>query len=135
MVLVLEGAAGDVRRRGDFEPRHALEPGSDYPARANMSHDAARPRRPVPQGSAGRRGRGVPAAGEEVGLDEVVDVAVQDLLDVPPLGTGAMVLHERVGLQDVGADLTAKIDVLLGTLLGLALLVALAKLQVVQAGP
>jgi hypothetical protein len=44
-----------------------------------------------------------PAA--ELGLDQLLQIAVQDPIDVADLHVGAVVLHESVRRQDVGADL------------------------------
>src|SRR6266850_6769967 len=84
--------------------------------------------------AAGRCTR-TPAAAQEEGPDERIQVAVQNALRVAALEPGAMVLDEGVRLQDVGADLAAEIDVLLRPLLHRALLVTLAALHVVQARP
>src|SRR2546427_353155 len=97
---------------------------------------AAPPRRsgfPSPRGATGP-GR-LPASGKKVGADEGVEVAVEDALDISALHGGAVILHEGVGLQDVGANLTAEVDLLLRTLLRLPFLIAPASLQIVQAGP
>src|SRR5437868_976867 len=45
----------------------------------------------------------------QVGLDEGVDLAIKDGLDVASLRVGAGVLHQRVGVQDIGADLAAEL--------------------------
>src|SRR5207245_2157738 len=45
--------------------------------------------------------------GQQIGVDEAVQVAVEDALRVPHLEVGAVVLDELVGLQHVGADLAA----------------------------
>src|SRR6187551_316381 len=45
--------------------------------------------------------------GEQVGMDEPVDVAVQDALGVSDLVPGPMVLDLLVGLEDVAADVRA----------------------------
>ena len=45
--------------------------------------------------------------GEEVGLDEVVDLAVEHGVDVAGLVLGAQVLHHPVGREHVAADLAA----------------------------
>src|SRR3954470_6772238 len=49
----------------------------------------------------------------QVRLDERVDVAVEHGLDVAGLEARALVLHELVRLQRVGADLVAERDVAL----------------------
>src|SRR2546422_2033318 len=91
--------------------------------------------------SARRRGecrltpRGRPAAAQEIGLDEGVDVAVQDILDITSLEARSVVLHQGVRLQDVRADLAAEVDILLGPLFHCTLLVTLSPLEIVQAGP
>ena len=59
-------------------------------------------------------------------MDEAVERAVQDGLDVPDLVVGAVVLDQLVRVEHVGADLTPEADVLRGAPLprelGLALL-------------
>src|SRR5262245_26576795 len=85
--------------------------------------------------ASGDRSTPVPAAAQEEGLDEDVAIAVQDLLHVSPLELRAMILDQGIGLQDVGADLAAEVNVLLRPLLRGPLLVPLAPLQLVQAGP
>src|SRR5579863_1922252 len=50
------------------------------------------------------------AAVQQVGTDEGVNIAVEDLLNVAALDLGAMVLNELVRLQGVGANLAAKTD-------------------------
>jgi hypothetical protein len=47
---------------------------------------------------------------EKVGVDERVEVAIEDFLDVAALEFGAVVFDQLVGLQDVGADLAAEAD-------------------------
>ncbi len=46
-------------------------------------------------------------------LDELVDFAVQDVLDLGGLDVGPVVLDEGVRLEDVGADLVAPGDLAL----------------------
>ncbi len=53
--------------------------------------------------------RPVPAV-QQVGADEGVNIAIENLLNVAALDLGAMVLDELVGLQGVGANLAAKTD-------------------------
>src|SRR5438309_10379939 len=50
----------------------------------------------------------------QVGLDEPVDVAVENPVDVADLLLGAVVLHELIRMQDVAPDLAAERDLLLG---------------------
>src|SRR5204862_5717013 len=50
----------------------------------------------------------------EVGLDEHVDVAVEDAVDVAHLLFGPMVLHHLVRMEHVAANLVAERDFLLG---------------------
>ena len=49
----------------------------------------------------------------QVRLDESVDVSVHDGLDIATLVPGAVVFDQAIGLQDVGADLTAPLYLLL----------------------
>src|SRR5207344_1500713 len=49
-----------------------------------------------------------PAA--ELGLDQLLEIAIQDPIDVADLDVGPVVLHEPVRRQDVGADLRAEVD-------------------------
>src|SRR5262245_39350260 len=50
----------------------------------------------------------------QVGLDELVDVAVQDAVHVAHLLFGPMILHHLIRVQDVAANLAAESDFLLG---------------------
>src|SRR5436305_7787889 len=69
----------------------------------------------------------------EPGLDERIEVAVEDAVGVADLGAGAVVLDQAVGLQHVAADLAPPGDLLLLPLaLGL-LGAALLHLAVVEA--
>src|SRR5207248_3155903 len=52
----------------------------------------------------------------QIRADELVDLAVHHRLHVAGFGTGAGVLHERVGLEDVVADLASPLDLLLAAL-------------------
>src|SRR5512145_2526191 len=76
---------------------------------------------PVWRGAGGSvrycRARSRPAAPrpQQVGLDELVDVAVHDRLDVADLEVGAVVLDPLLGVEGVGTDLTAEGDLLLGS--------------------
>src|SRR5262245_31160890 len=54
-----------------------------------------------------------PADAEEVRLDELLDVAVEDVVDLPGLDAGAEILHHPIRLEDVAPDLRAEVDVLL----------------------
>src|SRR5262249_10169846 len=47
----------------------------------------------------------------QVGLEERLDVALHDGVDVADLEAGALVLHELVGGEGVGPDLVAEADV------------------------
>src|SRR5690606_27153986 len=62
----------------------------------------------------GVSGRGGAGGLLQVFLDEGVDLAVEDGVGVADLLAGAVVLHQAVGMEDVGADLAAEGDVLLG---------------------
>src|SRR4029453_14604723 len=46
----------------------------------------------------------------QVGLDELVDVAVQDAVHVAHLLFGPMILHHLIGVQDVAANRAPKPD-------------------------
>src|SRR5439155_27121009 len=48
------------------------------------------------------------------GVDEEIEVAVEDALHVGGLRPGARVLHHRIRLHHVVADLAPEVDVLLG---------------------
>src|SRR5438876_1694534 len=72
---------------------------------------------------------------QQVGLDERVEVAVQDGRDVAHLHVGPVVLDELVGLEDIGADLTAEADLLLLADEGVELLLLLLLCQLVEARP
>src|SRR5262245_17654402 len=50
----------------------------------------------------------------QVGVDEAVDIAVQDTRRVRRLRARPVILDQRVGLQHVRADLASEVDVLLG---------------------
>ena len=54
--------------------------------------------------------------GVEIRADEWVDLAVHDRLHVSCLGVRAHILHHRIGLEHVGADLAAPLDLLLDAL-------------------
>ncbi len=54
--------------------------------------------------------------GGEIGVDEAVDIAVHDILDVAGLKARAGVLHQGVGHEHIGADLTAPLDLYLHAL-------------------
>ena len=54
--------------------------------------------------------------GVEIRADERVELAVHDRLHVACLGVRAHVLHHRIGLEHVGADLAAPLDLLLDAL-------------------
>src|SRR5712691_6131 len=83
---------------------------------------------------AARLGR-IPASPQKITADETVKVTVQHTRDIAPLDRRAVILHQGVGLQNVGADLTAKIDLLLRSLLHLPLLIPLATLELVKPRP
>src|SRR5215831_482092 len=61
----------------------------------------------------GLRAAVVAAAPLEVRLDERVQLAVEDRLDIPGLVARSLVLHELIGRERVGADLAPERDVLL----------------------
>src|SRR5678815_890124 len=47
---------------------------------------------------------------DQVGLDEVVEVAVEDRVHVSHLQIGAVIGHQPIGRQDIRADLRAPLD-------------------------
>ena len=55
----------------------------------------------------------LPAARNQVRLDELIDVPVHDGIDIAGLRPGAMVLHQLIRLEHIGPDLAAPGDVLL----------------------
>jgi len=59
---------------------------------------------------------GTTAFREEISAQEGLEIAVEDLIDVANFHLGAMILGHAVGLQDVGTDLGAEVDVELGVL-------------------
>src|SRR3954447_19089261 len=63
---------------------------------------------------------------QQLGPDELVEVAVEHGVDVADLVAGAQVLDDLVRVQDVVADLRAEVDVLRLALLARDLLLALA---------
>src|SRR2546426_4482680 len=67
---------------------------------------------PTHAGSLG--GSGLPPAPAEVGLHEVVELAVEDGVDVAGLVTGAVVLDRLIGGEDVMAEGLAPADLGLG---------------------
>ena len=50
------------------------------------------------------------------GLDETVDIAIQDLVGIPDFVPGPQVLDHSVGLKNIGANLVAPRNVLFGAL-------------------
>src|SRR5713101_7503179 len=68
----------------------------------------------------------------QIGLDESVDVAIENPIDVPDLLLRAVVFDELVGLQHVAANLAAEGDLFLRTADLLELRLLLLLLQVVQ---
>ncbi len=72
-------------------------------------------------------------AQQQVRAHERVEVAVEHALHVAGLVARAQVLDERVGVQDVGADLRAEVDVLRLALLARDLRLALALLALERA--
>src|SRR5439155_6479589 len=75
-----------------------------------MTRHPSRDGRPTTVALRGRA-RALSGAPPQLGLDESLDVAVQDRIDVPDLDARPVVLHQPVGMQDVGADLRAELDV------------------------
>ena len=75
----------------------------------------------------GRSGALFAGLAAEHGLDEGVEGAVHDGLDVAGFDAGAEVLDHLIGLEDVGADLAAPADFALGGVgaVGLGLLLVL----------
>ena len=69
------------------------------------------------------------SAREKVGVDESVEVAVEDALRVPGFVIGAMVLDDLVGMEDIAADLTSEAGVLHDAALGGQLLLAALLLE------
>src|SRR5579871_5402317 len=59
-------------------------------------------------------GGGERAAGalHQVGLDELIDVAVEHTVDVADLFLRPVILHELIGMEYVAANLTAERDLL-----------------------
>src|SRR5689334_1603387 len=53
---------------------------------------------------------------QQVGLDERVEVALQNAVDVADFVTGTEILHEAIGRQHVAPDLIAPADLRLGRL-------------------
>src|SRR5262245_29111215 len=76
----------------------------------------------------------LPQAGEQKRADEGIEVAVEHAVDVPDLHTRAVVLDHPVGLQHVGADLAAEVDLHLLAFLRLPLLLLLAQGLLVETG-
>src|SRR3954471_19509264 len=68
----------------------------------------------------------VTGGAQQLRAHEAVEVAVEDRGRVADLVVGPVVLDHRVGVQDVGADLRAEVDVLSLALLARDLLLALA---------
>src|SRR5208337_2166798 len=52
-------------------------------------------------------------AGQQVGLQEGIDVPVEDAVSISHFKFRPMVLNEPIGVQNVGPDLAAKIDICL----------------------
>src|SRR5680860_1473620 len=67
----------------------------------------------------------LPSRPSQLGLDEALDVATQDRLNVPALEIGAVILDHLVGVQDVGTNLGAEADAPLLTSEGVHLLLSL----------
>ncbi len=78
---------------------------------------------------------GLPLGLEQVCLDEGIDPPVQDRIHVPGLDPGAVILHQLVRSQDVGADLAPPGDLLLLPAEPIQLLFLLLPGPLVQAGP
>src|SRR5690606_33823171 len=70
---------------------------------------------------------------QEIRLDEGVEIAVQNGLDIAGLVLGPEVLHQLIGLQDVAPDLVSPGDLSLGRLEPRLLRSALRLLDLVQA--
>src|SRR5215831_4240154 len=66
-------------------------------------------------------------------LDERVDVAVEHLLRVAALRPRAQILHQLVGLQNIGTDLVAPADLGFGGGRSVGLLLAFFQLELVEA--
>src|SRR5512145_2979856 len=73
--------------------------------------------------------------GEEVGVDEAVERAVEDGLRVPHLVVGAVILDQLVRVQHVRTDLTPEADVLRRTALLRELGLPLLLLELGEARP
>src|SRR6516164_4695852 len=56
------------------------------------------------------------SAHAQIGPHEYIQIAIEDPVDVSNLGLGAMILDQPVGLQYIGSNLRAKVDVELGIL-------------------
>src|SRR5918996_305981 len=79
-------------------------------------------------------GSGVSATVSQICLDEPLEVAVEDRVGVGHLHTRTVVLHEPIGVENVGADLRPELDVASFSSQLLDLVVALAPGQVRQTG-
>src|SRR5215210_7847287 len=71
----------------------------------------------------------------KVGVDQVIQVAVEDPVHVGGLRPGAVVLYHLVGVEDVGADLAPPLDVRPFAFQGGQLLLALLPLELEEARP
>src|SRR3989338_7967263 len=71
---------------------------------------------------------------QQVGLNEAVDVAVQNRIGVADLDAGPVVLYHAVGVEDVGTNLAAPGNLLLGLMKGLHSFLLLFQLKLVQPG-
>ena len=67
-------------------------------------------------------------------LDEGVDVAVHDALDIAGLHAGAEVFDHLIGLEDVGTDLVAPSDVSLFAVLAFSLGTFSVCLELIELG-
>src|SRR5436309_4766156 len=69
---------------------------------------------------------------EKIGTNQVIQIAVEDLVYVADFEVGSVVLDEAVGLEDVRANLAPPGDLFLCAFFGCALLIPLALRHVVQ---
>ena len=72
--------------------------------------------------------------GQQIGLDEVVELAVENGIDVPCLVRGADILHQPVGGEDVASDLATPGDLALRGLVDGRLVLALLNLHLIELG-
>ena len=118
---LLAGPPGLTRRQSDratAQRRRFIQAMRTTPTAYRMHEGPAVPKRtppPGPYSSSAGAGSTERAARllHQVGLDERVEVAVEDAVDVAHFHLGAVVLDHLVRLQHVAADLAAEGDVLL----------------------